>query len=391
MRDVTVGIVGAGPAGLLLGNQLVEAGIACVIVERQSREHCETRVRAGLLEEPTVALLRRHGWADRLNRLALEHRGTELRYLGRAYRLDYADLVGRTMHVYPQQEVVTDLIAAFVAAGGEIHFEVPDAAVSDLAADPLLRFGDETIRCRYLAGCDGHFSVCRSAIPPGVLTAWERAHEFGWVAMLGEAPPSTDEIIYALGSEGFAGHMLRTSTVSRYYVQCPPGDVIENWSDDRIWASLQTGLEMDGWTLTEGPVIEKNIIDMRSHVVAPMRFGNLFLVGDAAHIVPPVGAKGLNLAVADVAVLFDGLRRVLASGDSAGLDAYSDTCLERVWRVQDFSMWMAWMLHPLPVGHPDRDYTLQRAYAQHRYLETSRAYQQHFAENYVGFPHPVEV
>jgi p-hydroxybenzoate 3-monooxygenase len=212
------------------------------------------------------------------------------------------------------------------------------------------------------------------------------------VAVLAAAPPSTDEIIYALGPDGFAGHMLRTSTVSRYYVQCPPDDVIEHWSDDRLWSALQRGLRTDDdWTLIEGPVIEKNVVEMRSHVVAPMRHGSLFLVGDAAHIVPPVGAKGMNLAIADACVLVDGLHHWLANGDRSALDRYSDVCLERVWRVQDFSMWMAWMLHPLPLGHPDRAYALQRSYAQLRHLETSRAYQQHFAENYVGFPIPVTV
>jgi p-hydroxybenzoate 3-monooxygenase len=390
---VRVGIVGSGPAGLVLGNLLQEAGIATVIVERQSRRHCETRVRAGLLEEPTVALLRRHGWADRLLAQGLEHRGTELRYLGRRIRLDYADLVGRTMHVYPQQEVVTDLIAAYLDQGGELHFDVDDAAVHGIETDrPELRFGGTSIACDLIAGCDGYHGITRTLVldAPGA-HAIERDHEFGWVAMLAEAPPSTDEIIYAIGPDGFAGHMLRTSTVSRYYVQCAPGDSIDQWSDDRIWAGLQRGLASDGWTLTEGPVIEKSIIDMRSSVVSTMRRGQLFLVGDSAHIVPPVGAKGLNLAVADAVVLFDAIRRSLHDGDSSGYDTYSSRCLERVWRIQDFSMWMAWMLHTLPKEHPDHRYTLERSHAQLRYLESSRAYQTYFAENYVGFPHAVEV
>ena len=398
----TVGIIGAGPAGLVLGNLLIEAGIDCVIVERQSRAHCEQRVRAGLLEAPTVDLLRRHGWADRLEAQGMAHRGTELRYRGRRFRLDYADLVGAAMHVYPQQELVADLIAAFLGQGGELHFEVPDvrpvgfarAGTDPAGPYPELHVGDTRRRCRLLAGCDGFFGPSREAIvaeDPGALTVWDRHHEFGWVAVLAAAPPSTDEIIYALGPDGFAGHMLRTPSVSRFYLQCPPGDVIEHWSDDRIWAALHTGLASDGWTLTEGPVIEKSVVEMRSHVIGPMRHGALFLLGDAAHIVPPVGAKGMNLAIADACVLFDGIRRWLADGGGGGLDRYSEVCLERVWRVQDFSMWMAWMLHPLPVGHPDRAYALERSYAQLRYLETSRAYQQQFAENYVGFPLPVEV
>jgi p-hydroxybenzoate 3-monooxygenase len=391
VRRVTVGIVGAGPAGLVLANLLLDRGVDCVVVERQSRVYCEQRVRAGLLEEPTVSLLRTHGWADRLLAEGLEHRGTELRYLGRRFRLDYEALVGRTMWVYPQQELVADLIRILVERGGEAHFEVDDVAVHDLTTDrPRLTFGDEEVVCSVLAGCDGFFGICRPSIPDGALNVYDRHHEFGWVAVLAAVAPSTDEIIYSLGPRGFAGHMLRTPTVSRFYLQCPPGDDIEHWSDDRIWSDLHLGLAThDGWTLAEGPVLEKSIVEMRSHVVAPMRYGRMFLAGDAAHIVPPVGAKGMNLAIADAAVLADAVTRYTATGNESGFDAYSATCLERVWRVQDFSMWMAWMLHSLPDGHPDRAYTLQRSYAQLRYLETSASYQGQFAENYVGFPLPV--
>ena len=390
MRKITVGIVGAGPAGLVLGNLLLEAGIDCVILERQSRDYCEKRVRAGLLEEPTVSLFKRHGWADRLLRLGLEHRGTELRYLNHRIRLDYTELVGRTMHVYPQQELVTDLIAIYLAKGGELYFEVEDVSIGDVDRDNArLNYGVETIECQFVAGCDGFFGVSRPALEPA--NPWNRQHEFGWVAVLAAVGPSTDEIIYALGPEGFAGHMLRTPTISRFYLQCPPGDVIDNWSDDRIWSGLQTGLASPGWTLAEGPILEKVIVDMRSYVVRSMRRNRLFLAGDAAHIVPPVGAKGMNLAIADVCVLFDAIQRHLESGDEIGLNTYSHTCLERVWRVQDFSMWMAWMLHTLPDGHADRQYALARSHAQLRYLAQSRAYQTQFAENYVGFPMTVTV
>lgn len=393
MRRTTVGVVGAGPAGLVLANLLLERGVDCVVVEQQSRVHCEQRVRAGLLESPSVDLLDRHRWADRLHKEGMEHRGTELRYERRRFRLDYQELVGRTMWVYPQQELVTDLLAEYVGRGGEIHFDVADAAVAALDTDrPRLTFGGEELACDVIAGCDGWSGVCRSSIPPTALTFFERHHEFGWVAILAAVAPSTDEIIYSLGPRGFAGHMLRTPSVSRFYLQCPPGDSIEHWSDDRIWAELHTGLATDdGWTLREGPVLEKNIVEMRSHVVEPMRYGRLFLAGDAAHIVPPVGAKGMNLAISDACVLFDGVARMLDRGDEGALDRYSATCLERVWRVQDFSMWMAWMLHPLPEGHPDREYALRRSHAQLRYLETSEAYQRQFAENYVGFPLPVDV
>ncbi|HEX9259973.1 MAG TPA: FAD-dependent monooxygenase, partial [Acidimicrobiales bacterium] len=255
---------------------------------------------------------------------------------------------------------------------------------------PRLTFAGDELGCDVVAGCDGFFGVCRPSIPADALTVYDRHHEFGWVAVLAAVAPSTDEIIYALGEHGFAGHMLRTPTVSRFYLQCPPGDRIESWSDDRIWAELHLGLATDdGWTLAEGPVLDKSIVDMRSHVVEPMRHGRLLLAGDAAHIVPPVGAKGMNLAIADACVLFDAVRAFVDRGDETGLDRYSDTCLERVWRVQDFSMWMAWMLHPLPEGHPDRDFALRRSLAQLRYLEESPAYQRQFAENYVGFPLPV--
>jgi p-hydroxybenzoate 3-monooxygenase len=393
VRRTAVGVVGAGPAGLVLANLLLERGIHCVVVEKESRAHCEQRVRAGLLEEPTVSLLDRHGWAGRLRAEGMEHRGTELRYEGRRFRLDYQALVGRTMWVYPQQELVSDLITSFVEGGGEIHFEVPDAAVHDLASDrPRLTFGEEELVCDVVAGCDGFFGISRTAVPSAAQTVFDRHHEFGWVAVLAAVAPSTDEIVYSLGPHGFAGHMLRTPSVSRFYLQCPPGDPIERWSDDRVWSELHLGLATDdGWTLREGPILEKNVVEMRSHVVEPMRFGRFLLAGDAAHIVPPVGAKGMNLAIADACVLFDATCRLLDAGDESGLDAYSATCLERVWRVQDFSMWMAWMLHPLPVDHPDRAYALRRSTAQLRYLETSEAYQRQFAENYVGFPLAVDV
>ncbi len=390
-----VAIVGAGPAGLVLGNLLLEAGIDCVILERQSRAYVEGRVRAGLLEEPTVSLFREHGWADRMLAEGMTHVGTELRFDRQRLRLDYGELVGRSMQVYPQQEVVADLIAVFLAAGGELHFEVPDVDVADLdSSSPLVTWTDAAgvahrTRCDLVAGCDGFFGVCRTAIPAERLQVFDQHHPFGWVAVLAQAPPSTHEIIYAVGPNGFAGHMLRTTTISRYYLQCEPGDDIANWSDDRIWSELQLGLATnDGWTLTEGPVIEKNIVEMRSYLVGELRHGRLFLAGDAAHIVPPVGAKGMNLAICDAWLLFTAIERWRRTGEETGFDRYSPTCLERVWRIQDFSLWMAAMLHPLPAEHPQRAFAFERARSQFAELRRSRAYATHFAENYVGLPYP---
>lgn len=383
-QRTTVGVIGAGPAGLVLANLLLDEGIDCVVLERQSRRHCETRVRAGLLEHPSVDFLVRRGWGDRLLAEGRPHRGTVLRFGGRSHRIPYADLVGgRAMHVYPQQELVADLIRAFLDRGGDLRFEVADVRVHDaVGAGPArLRSSAGEWRCRWVAGCDGFLGVSRASIPAGALRVFDRHHEFGWVAVLAEAPPSTEEIIYALHPDGFAGHMLRTATVSRYYLQCPPDDDIASWGDDRIWSSLQTRLAEDGWVLHEGPVLEKGIVEMRSFVVEPMRHGRLFLVGDAAHVVPPVGAKGMNLAIWDARHLAAAVARAEHRGDESALAAYSATCLRRVWRVQEFSTWMAHLLHRLDGGDP----FLERSQlARLEYLCSSEAAATSFAENYVG-------
>jgi p-hydroxybenzoate 3-monooxygenase len=383
-----VGIVGGGPAGLVLSNLLALAGIESIVLEDRSREYVEKRVRAGVLEQGTVDLLAEAGLADRLRREGIVHAGIELRFGGEGHRIDMIGLTGgRAITIYGQQEVVKDLIAARLAAGGDIRFEVADVAVHDLETEaPSISFahgGDRhELECDFVAGCDGFYGVCRPSIPDGVLTVYEREYPFAWLGILAEVPPSTEELIYARHERGFALHSLRSPSLSRLYLQCDPEDDLEEWPEDRIWAELRTRFELrEGWTLNEGPLIEKGITPMRSFVVEPMRHGRLFLAGDAAHIVPPTGAKGLNLAVADVKVLAAALRDWYERGDDAGLDAYSETCLRRVWRVQQFSWWMTSMLHR-DAGRDPYEERLQLA--QLEYVCRSRAASTTLAENYVG-------
>ena len=384
-----VGIVGAGPAGLLLSHLLALRGIESIVVETRSRAYCEARQRAGVLECGSVQVLREAGLADRLDRLGLEHGGIYLQFGGQRRRIDFRDLTGgRTVTVYAQTEVVKDLIAARVAAGGCVEFDVTRTVVDQLSTDrPVLRYtsADGTRRevvCDAIAGCDGFHGICRPAIPAGLRTVWERDYPYAWLGILADVPPSTDELIYAHHPAGFALHSLRSPQVSRLYLQVPPDTDIAGWPDDRIWAELQRRFALPGWELTEGPILEKGVTPMRSFVSAPMRHGRLFLAGDAAHIVPPTGAKGLNLALADVAVLADALEGLLR-GDPAAADAYSATCLNRVWRSTHFSWWMTTMLHTAPGGDP-MEAELQLA--QLRYVTTSRAAATSLAENYTGYP-----
>jgi p-hydroxybenzoate 3-monooxygenase len=383
-----VGIVGAGPAGLVLSHLLGRAGIESVVLEDRTRDYVEKRVRAGVLEQGTVDLLAEAGLADRLRREGIVHAGIELRFDGEGHRIDMSALTGgRAITIYVQQEVVKDLIAARLAAGGEIRFEVSDVGVHDLETEaPSISFthGGEghELACDFVAGCDGFYGVCRPSIPDGVLTIYEREYPFAWLGILAEVPPSTEELIYARHERGFALHSLRSPSLSRLYLQCDPDDDLEEWPDERIWAELQTRFELrEGWTLNEGPLVEKGITPMRSFVVEPMRHGRLFLAGDAAHIVPPTGAKGLNLAVADVKVLAAALRDFYERGDDAGLDSYSETCLRRVWRVQQFSWWMTSMLHRDAEQDP---YEARLQLAQLEYVCRSRAASTTLAENYVG-------
>jgi p-hydroxybenzoate 3-monooxygenase len=385
-----VGIVGAGPAGLLLSHLLALRGIDSVLVEDRSRAHCEARQRAGVLEAGSVALLREAGLAARLDAEGLEHGGIYLQFAGERRHLDFRDLTGRTVTVYAQTEVVKDLIAARLAAGGQLEFEVTGTSVTDLATDqPVLRYtsADGTareVRCDAIAGCDGFHGICRPAIPAGQLSVIERDYPYAWLGILADVPPSTDELIYAHHAHGFALHSLRSLAISRLYLQVAPDEDIARWPDERIWAELQTRFALPGWGLKEGPILDRGITPMRSFVSSPMRYGRLFLAGDAAHIVPPTGAKGLNLALADVAMLADALAGLL-QGDPRLADAYSATCLERVWRSTHFSWWMTSMLHATPGADP-MEAALQLA--QLRYVTTSRAAATSLAENYTGYQPP---
>ena len=384
-----VGIVGAGPAGLLLSQLLAQRGIDSVLIELRSREYCEARQRAGVLEDGSVALLRDAAVAG-LDRLGLEHGGIYLQFGGERHHIDFRDLTGgRTVMVYAQTEVVKDLIARRLAdAGpGAIEFSVTDTEVADLDTHrPVLRYTDAAgtrheVHCDVIAGCDGFHGICRPAIPPGVLTTWEREYPYAWLGILADVPPSTDELIYAHHGDGFALHSLRSLAVSRLYLQVDTGADIAAWPDERIWAELSRRFELPGWSLRQGPVLDKSITPMRSFVSAPMRYGRLFLAGDAAHIVPPTGAKGLNLALADVAVLAPALDALL-HGDDKLAAAYSTTCLERVWRSTHFSWWMTTMLHRTPGADA---MATQLQLAQLRYVVSSRAAATSLAENYTGF------
>jgi p-hydroxybenzoate 3-monooxygenase len=380
-----VGIIGAGPAGLLLSHLLALRGVDSVLVENRSRAYCEARQRAGLLEDGTVRLLRAAGLAGRLDREGLAHGGVYLQFAGKRHHLDFRDLTGgAAVTIYAQTEIVKDLIQARTAAAAALHFEVTGTEVADLDTDrPVLRYTDADGRrhevvCDAIAGCDGFHGVCRPAAGP--LTVAERNYPFGWLGILADVPPSTDELIYCRHPHGFALHSMRSLQVSRLYLQVPADEDLGQWPDDRIWAELKTRLEVPGWELKEGPIGEKSVTPMRSFVAAPMRSGRLFLAGDAAHIVPPTGAKGLNLAVADVAVLADALTGLL-SGNSGPADAYSATCLDRVWRASHFSWWMTTMLH---VAGDAMDEQLMQS--QLRYVTGSRAAATTLAENYVGYP-----
>ena len=379
-----VGIVGAGPAGLLLAHLLGRDGIGSVVVERRSREHLERRVRAGVLEQGTTDLLDTAGVGERMRREGMVHHGIELRFGGDGHRIDFAALTGgHGITVYGQQEVVKDLLAAREAAGGLPLFECEDVEPAGLNGDrPAIRFthaGERhELQCEIVAGCDGSHGVCLPSAPDGALVAYEREYPFAWLGILAEVAPSTEELIYARHERGFALHSMRSPVLSRFYLQCErdadPGD----WTDERIWDELRTRLALD---LASGPIVEKGVTPMRSFVVEPMQSGRLFLAGDAAHIVPPTGAKGLNLAVADVRVLAAALRDHFAAGDDAGLRAYSDTCLRRVWRAEHFSWWMTSMLHRFPDGAGFEE-KLQRS--QLEYVVGSEAAATTLAENYVG-------
>jgi p-hydroxybenzoate 3-monooxygenase len=383
-----VGIVGAGPAGLVLSHLLQREGIECVVLEDRSREYVEKRVRAGVLEQGTVDLLTELGLADRLHREGLVHQGIELRFDGQGHRIPFEELAeGRAITIYGQQEVVKDLIAARLDADGPLLFEVDDVTLHDIDSDrPSIRFThdgvEKELSCDVIAGCDGFHGVCRPSVPDGVLSFNQLDYPFAWLGILAQVAPSTEELIYAPHERGFALHSLRSPELSRLYVQCDPEDELEAWPDERVWEELHRRLARDdGWALKEGPVIEKAIAPLRSFVAQPMQYGRLYLAGDAVHIVPATGAKGLNLAVADVQVLGEALAKYLKSGDDSLLEGYSEACLRRVWRVQHFSWWMTWMLHRFP---DDDGFTRGLRRAQLEYVCSSRAAAATLAENYVG-------
>jgi p-hydroxybenzoate 3-monooxygenase len=382
-----VGIVGAGPAGLVLGHLLTLEGIDNVVLEDRSREYVENRVRAGVLEHGTVELLKQIGVGERMERQGLVHRGVELRFAGEGHRIDFDDLTGKAITVYGQQEVVKDLIAARLEAGGPLLFEVDDVRPEEFETDaPAIRYrhdGEEhVLRCDAIAGCDGFHGVCRDAVPAAALSFHERDWPFAWLGVLAEAEPASEELIYAHHERGFALQSMRSPTVTRLYLQCDPGDEIEQWPDERIWDELQQRFASGDFRLNEGPIFERGITPMRSFVTEPMQHGRLYLAGDAVHIVPPTGAKGLNLAVADVRILAEALERWLSTGDDRLLGLYSRTCLRRVWRVQHFSWWMTSMLHRLPEDVDGFQSKLQ--IAQLDYVCSSRAASTSLAENYVG-------
>ena len=384
-----VGIVGAGPAGLVLSHLLHLQGIDSVVLENRSRHYVEERVRAGVLEQGTVDLLTEMGVGERMKKEGLVHYGIELRFRGRGHRIDFHELTGgKGITIYAQAEVLKDLNDARIATGGKVLFEVEDVSVHDLSSpQPKIRYrkdgNDYELTCDFIAGCDGFHGICRPSIPAGVLTEYERIYPFGWLGILAEAPPSAEELVYTYHDRGFALLSMRTPHISRLYLQCAPDEDIAQWSDDKIWHELHVRFAADGWKLTEGPILQKGVTGMRSFVVEPMQYGRLFLAGDAAHIVPPTGAKGLNLAVADVRILARALREFYSSGRRDLLDRYSEICLRRVWKAQRFSWWMTSTLHRFPDGNP---FDQRRQLAELDYVTSSRAAATSLAENYVGLP-----
>ncbi len=386
-----VGILGAGPAGLLLGHLLQREGIDSIILEKRSREHVESRIRAGVLEQGSVDLLVEAGLGERLRREGLVHDGIEIRFSGAGHRIDFPSLCdGRRITVYGQHEVVKDLIAARLASGAPLHFDVAEVRLHEVEGErPAIRYRDAgaaaALDCDFIAGCDGFHGISRGSVPAGRLAAYERAYPFGWLGILAQAPPASEELVYTHHDRGFALLSMRSPTLSRLYLQCDPDDDIESWPDDRIWDELQrrTALSGGDFRIPEGAILQKSVTPMRSFVVEPMQHGRLFLAGDAAHIVPPTGAKGMNLAIADVRTLAAALVAFYRTGATAPLAAYSQRCLRRVWRVQRFSWWMTTMLHRHPDDSP---FDRRRQQAELDYVTGSEAAMRSLAENYVGLP-----
>lgn len=386
--QIQVGIVGAGPAGLMLSHLLHQNGVDSVVIDTRTREEIEGTIRAGVLEQSSVDLMTETGVGDRVQRLGMVHEGIELRFGGRGHRIDFTDLTGgRGVTVYPQHEVLKDLIAKRLADGGDIRFGVSDVQVEGITGDaPTIRFTqdgvEQELTCALVAGCDGSRTMTRYLIPsPEPRQDHFRQYPFAWFGILAEAPPSSDELIYAHHRNGFALISTRSATVQRHYLQVDPNDTADDWSDDRIWQELHT--RVDGAQIKEGPIFAKSVLPFRSFVCEPMQHDRLFLAGDAAHTVPPTGAKGMNLAIADVHVLSRAMARFFAAGDRTALDAYTSTALPRVWRAQHFSWWMTSMLHRMPGAS---GFDLNRQIAELDTVTRSRAGRTLLAENYVGTP-----
>lgn len=385
-----VGIIGAGPAGLMLSHLLHLQGIESIIIENRTREEIEGTIRAGVLEQGTVDLMNAAGVGKRMMEEAHFHHGIELQFNGQRHRINMHELTGgKLVTVYPQHEVIKDLVAARIQARGNILFSVCDVSLHDLeTASPKIRFRqnglDEEIVCDYIAGCDGFHGPSRPAIPQSIRSECQKVYPFGWLGILTEAPPSAPELVYANHERGFALLSTRSPEIQRLYIQVDPSDNIANWSDDRIWSELHTRLATnDGWKLIDGPIIQKNIVAMRSFVCDPMQYGKLFLAGDAAHIVPPTGAKGLNLAMADVQVLARALTSFYTSGKTNLLQQYSEICLRRIWKAERFSWYMTTMLHRHDNYTP---FERQIQLAELDYVTSSKAAATSIAENYVGLP-----
>ena len=385
-----VGIIGAGPAGLLLSHLLAREGIESVVLENRSRKDIEATIRAGVLEQGTVDLMHELGLGERMRREGAVHRGIELAFGGRRHRIDLSGLTaGKAITVYAQHEVIKDLVKARLDAGGPILFEVEGVSVRDIDTKaPGIHFrrdgAGHEIDCDFVAGCDGFHGVSRPAIPSRVRKEFVRTYPFAWFGILAEAPPSSEELVYGYHERGFVLISTRSPQIQRLYFQCDPNDHVDSWPDDRIWREFHARLAMaDGWKVTEGRIFQKGIVAMRSFVAEPMQYGRLFLAGDAAHIVPPTGAKGLNLAAADVRVLARAIGEFYRSGATDALDRYSEVALRRIWRAEHFSWWMTSMLHRF---HDDDAFHQRLQRSQLEYVVGSRSAAASLAENYVGLP-----
>lgn len=381
-----VGIIGAGPSGLLLSHLLHLAGIESVVLETRERDHVQARQRAGVVEHGAARILRRAGLGERMDHEGITHHGIELRFSGRSHRIDFPDLCGRSVQIWAQTEIVKDLLTRRLADGGHILFGARATAVEAIETDrPRIRFvqgdRDQVLECDYVAACDGFHGVGRRSLPPEAVSTFDRVHPFSWLGVLADVAPSCEELVYARHERGFALHSMRSPRVSRLYLQVPNDTDPHAWSQEQVWDELAERLAVPGWQLRRGPLTSKTLTPIRSHVTEPMSHGRLYLAGDAAHIVPPTGAKGLNLALHDVALLARALHARYTRGDTRPLDAYSDTALRRVWRVEHFSHWMTTLLHT----HGDAfDHRLQLAHLE--FLASSRAAATQLAENYTGLP-----